>query len=93
MALTKKDLQDIRKGLKGDFKDIKRHNDVLYEKFRNDIKVIGEGWQTVSDKVDVTFETVGGMLEKMTLMQENMNAMGRNMEIMKSDIAFIKQGL
>jgi len=72
MALTKSDLEQIDRKLK-------RHTGVLYEKFRDDIKVIAEGWKAVSEKVDATFELTGEMKE--------------DIEIIKSDIAFIKQEL
>jgi len=87
MALTKKDLQqlgktiqaDRKKDIAGFRKDVKKHTDILYEKFRSDVETIGKGWQAISDKVDATFETVGETKE--------------DIEIIKSDISFIKQGL
>lgn len=72
MEITKKDL-------KKQTEEIKRYNDILYEKFKDDIKVIGEGWDGTKEKVDSTFEMVGEM--KMDI------------EVIKSDISFIKNSL
>lgn len=72
MEITKRDL-------KKQTEEIKRHNDVLYEKFEGKIDVVSEGWETTKEKVDATFEMVGEM--KM------------DMEVVKSDISFIKNSL
>ena len=72
MEITKQDL-------KKQTEEIKRHNDVLYEKFEEKIDVVSEGWDITKEKVDATFEMVGGM--KM------------DMEVVKSDISFIKNSL
>lgn len=72
MEITKQDL-------KKQTAEIKRHNDVLYEKFKDDIKIIGEGWDGTKEKVDATFEMVGEMKI--------------DMEVVKSDISFIKNSL
>ena len=72
MEITKQDL-------KKQTEEIKRHNDVLYEKFEGKIDVVSEGWGITKEKVDATFEMVGEM--KM------------DMEVVKSDISFIKNSL
>lgn len=74
--LTEKQLDQK---LKKQSEEIKRHNDLLYEKFRDDIKTIGEGWQMTKEKVDATFEIVGEIKQ--------------DIEVMKADIAFIKNEL
>lgn len=72
MEITKQDL-------KKQTEEIKRHNNVLYEKFEEKIDIVSEGWETTKEKVDSTFEMVGDM--KIDL------------EVVKSDIAFIKNSL
>lgn len=93
--------------LKKQTEEIKRHNDVLYEKFRNDIKTIGEGWDATSKKVDATFNLVGAINVKVTELQLKVEKIEKDIaelrlkvekiekdiEIMKSDISFIKNEL
>ena len=72
MEITKKDLKSWKN-------EIKRANIVLYEKFRNDIKIIGEGWQMNAEKTNATFKLASEMKE--------------DIEIIKMDISFIKNAL
>ena len=53
---TKKDLKQFKE-------EIIRHNQVLYEKFHGDIKIIGEGWNGTRQKVDATFDIVDELKE------------------------------
>jgi len=59
--------------------EIKRHQDVLYEKLQGDIRVIGEQHGSIQEKLDSHTEMIGSIKE--------------DIEIMKVDIAFIKNGL
>mgnify|MGYP001615361473 CR=1 FL=1 len=86
MEITKEDL-------KKQSEEIKRHNDALYEKFRNDVKAIGEGWQLTKDKVDATFDLAGQINVKVTKLQLEVEKIKKDIEIMKSDISFIKNEL
>ena len=93
MAITKEDLKKQSAEIKG-------HNDVLYEKFREDIKIIGEGWDTVREKTEATFEIASELKEKTERMSDKLDAtfeivgeMKIDIEIIKSDISFIKQEL
>ena len=78
MVLTKRD-KKIKDLLNDDFKDIKRHNNALYEKFQDDIKVLVEEIQTNTEKIDAVFGEMGKMKE--------------DVEVVKQDISFIKQEL
>jgi chromosome segregation ATPase len=107
MTITKEDL-------KKQSAEIKRHNNTLYENFREDIKTIGEGWDSVKEKTDATFEMVGGLKKKADKMSDKLDAtfemvgsikveaseinlkierLEKEIEIIKSDIAFIKNEL
>ncbi|MBA7490363.1 hypothetical protein ES702_00901 [subsurface metagenome] len=81
--ITKKDLKQLEEGIDKRIgqseKSFKRHTDILYEKFRKDIKIISEGWDVVREKTDATFEMVGEIK--------------KDIEIMKLDIQFIKTEL
>ena len=99
--------KQLDKRLRKQTEEIKRHNDVLYEKFRGDIKTIGEGWDATSKKVDATFDLVGalnikvtdlqlkvGRLEKRIVrLEKRITKIEKDIEIMKSDVSFIKNEL
>jgi len=84
---SKKDLleleQNIDKKSKKDHialeKSLLRQNQVMYEKFQQDIRIIGEGWQMNAEKTNATFELAGETKE--------------DIEIIKMDISFIKNAL
>ena len=80
---TKKDLNNLGNQIDKKFNNFRneiiKHNQVLYEKFQQDIRIIGEGWNGTRQKVDATFDLIGELKE--------------DSEIIKSDIAFIKNTL
>jgi len=86
MEITKKDLESWKN-------EIKRANVVLYEKFRGDIKIIGEGWQMIQEKNDAIFEQVGNIKTKLTEMDLRLMKIEKDIEFVKIDIQFIKTEL
>jgi hypothetical protein len=86
MEVSKKDLELWKD-------EIKRANIVLYEKFRADIKIIGEGWQSIKEKNDAIFEEVGKISEKLTEMDLRLIKVEKDIEFIKIDIQFIKTDL
>ena len=69
----------VSKEIKESEQRFEKHTNVLYEKFRGDMKIMAEGWDATRKKTDATFEMVGGMKE--------------DVEIIKMEISFIKNGL
>lgn len=86
MAITKEDF-------KKQTQEIKRHNDMLYEKFRKDIKIIGDGWDATRKKVDSTFEEVGEIRKDLTKIDLKISRIEKEIELIKLDINFIKTEL
>lgn len=95
---TKKDLENWKE-------ELKRHNDVLYEKFRSDVETITEGLATkqdlkklatkenlkrVEERVDSTFEMVGKNTEDITELKEMTGKNTENITIIKEDIDVMK---
>jgi len=76
---NKKNLDDIMIKNKQSHEEYKRSFNVIYEKFRSDVKIIGEGWQMNAEKTNATFELASEMKE--------------DIEIIKMDISFIKNAL
>lgn len=93
MEITKKDLENQTE-------EIQKYNNILYEKFRQDIRIIGEGWQGIAKKVDRLATKIDGTDKKLDNVSIKVNAtfemMGEtreDIEIMKIDISFIKNAL
>ncbi len=65
MEITKKDLDKLEKGVGKKIdesgKRFKRHTNVLYKKFHDDIKIIVKGWDANREKTDATFNVAGEM--------------------------------
>lgn len=72
MAQTNPGLKAILEEQGGEYQ---RYLDIVYEKFEEAIKVLGEGWNDARKKVNATFELSGEMKE--------------DVEIIKTDIQFI----
>lgn len=86
MTITKKDLKEQSE-------EIKRHTNVLYEKFHSDVKVIGEQYSSLKGNIKGLKKDVNGFKEKQDVMFDTIGEMKQDIEIMKSDIAFIKTEL
>lgn len=95
-----KQTKDIDQKFKDQTEEIKRSNDVLYEKFRDDIKIIGEGWSATDKKVDKLSKKldydntkIGRISVKLDATFNIVGEMKEDIEIIKMDISFIKNAL
>ena len=66
--------------------EIKRHQDFLYEKFQGDVQIIAEQYSSIQGKLDSHSKILDFHTEMIGSIKEDI-------EIMKIDIAFIKNGL
>jgi len=73
--------------------EIKRHQDVLYEKLQGDIRVIGEQHGSIQEKLDSHTEMIGSKKEDIEIIKVDIVSTKKDIEIIKVDIAFIKNGL
>jgi len=80
--------------------EIKRHQDVLYEKLQGDIRIIGEQHGSIQEKLDSHTEMIGSIKENIEIIKVDIDSMKvdivstkKDIKIIKVDIAFIKNGL
>ena len=104
MEITEKNLKKI---LEDQTKTLDRHNHVLYEKFRGDVKTLSEGWQYIKGKVDKIVDRQDIMGEKLDKVADRQDIMGEKLEIVsvkldavidmasesKQDISIIKSDI
>ena len=90
MEITEKNLKKI---LEDQTRTLDRHNNVLYEKFRGDVKTLSEGWQYVKDKVDIIADRQDVMGEKLEVVSVKLDAAIEMASESKQDISTIKSDI
>lgn len=68
-------------------KKLERHNKVLYEKFRGDVKILSEGWTYIKDKVEQLTENQEIMSVKLDAVIDMASESKKDISIIKSDVA------
>jgi chromosome segregation ATPase len=82
--------EDIKELLKEQTGEIKRHNKVLQEDFKSQIKTISEQYSSLKKITDDTFNTVGEMNERLTMVEVNVKGLKEDVKDMKADLKSIK---
>lgn len=101
MEITEKKLNKMLKDQSDGFKKhndllekkLERHNEILYEKFRGDVKILSEGWAYVKDKVEQLAENQEIMSVKLDAVIEMASESKQDISTIKSDISVIKYDL
>jgi len=72
--------KNLKKILEDQTKTLDRHNHVLYEKFRGDVKTLSEGWQYIKGKVDKIVDRQDIMGEKLDKVADRQDIMGEKLD-------------
>ncbi len=79
-------VQETEKIIKEVKEEFKRRMGVLLEKFEDQVKVVAEGFDMLSGKIDRLTARVDGV-------ENRLDGVEANIEIIKTDVEFIKNGL
>jgi len=99
--------QETEKLMKEIKEEFKRHTDILLEKFEDQVKVVAEGFEILSGKIDHLTTRVDkvetrldgvetrldGVETRLDGVETRLDRVETNIEIIKTDIEFIKNGL
>ena len=84
-------VNNFRKEIKKDHDKLEqsliRQNQVMYEKFQQDIRIIGEGWQSIKEKNDAIFEQVVQNSEDITMIKIDLSKNTEDIKIIKNDLS------
>lgn len=83
-------MEDIKTLLKEHTEEIKRHNEELKEDLKKHVDVLKEDFDS---KVQLISEQYNSIIKKLYSHDEKFALIEKNIEIIKVDIAFIKNGL
>jgi hypothetical protein len=101
VEINEKKLKTILKEQsKEQLEELQRQNGVLYEKFRTDIKIIGEGLSTTREKVTEIAESLVLTNEKVETMSIKLDAtfnmvgsLKKDVEVVKEDVEVVKENV
>ena len=85
--------QETEKLMKEIKEEFKRHTDILLEKFEDQVKVVAEGFEILSGKIDHLTTRVDKVETRLDGVETRLDRVETNIEIIKTDIEFIKNGL
>lgn len=81
--ITKKDLAEQTK-------QIQRYIRMLSEDFQSKVKVIGEQYLSIKEKLDATFEMTGETKEEVEMIKIDIRIMKRDIKDLKHDVGILK---
>lgn len=93
MKQKRKEKENIKKLLRGQTVEIKRHMSVLGEEYQSRLQVVGELVTANSEKLTALDEKVAQNSEKLTVLDQKVTILDGRMQVLQQDMEFVKSSL